>query len=696
MKYVLACGALFFLALLAYSNSFHAGFTLDSNPLLLQDPRIQQATTKNVSLVFSLPYWWTPPQKGLYRPLTTMTYMFNAAVMGDHDQPAGYHEFNFLLHFVNVLLCYGLALTALRKFWPAAFTAAIWAVHPILVESVTNVIGRADLLAGFGVLAGLWAYWLSRNAKGARRIAWLACVMIASAIGIYSKESAICILGLIPLCEFALWKSEREPGGGFSLRLLQRGLFGLAAAAIPILIFLSQRLQVLAHVPLPQNLYVDNPLLGAGFWTARLTAVKVLARYLWLLAWPAKLSWNYYFAEIPLARGSVLDWIAWIAIAAVIAGVCWSYGKNRAVFFFAGFAFITLIPASNLLVLIGSIMADRFLYLPSIGFAACVVIGVYALGKKVGSPKFAPIVLGIFIAALGARTWVRNLDWQDDMSLLKAGVEDTPESFASHFAMATELYISDPSHANLDQVIAEADQSLAILGPVPNALNFGDAYANAGTYHQAKGDLLRRAAPGGQMTVTPESKLEYQRALQILIRGAAIETVRNARLVAAEVARGSDAAEIPWMGSKSLFPELALTLFRLGDLQDAQATAQNAAVIDPEQPKTFMLQGEILTAQNKKADAAVAYMEAYMTSGNGDALVPLSALYRGGLDTKGCAITKDIAGDSLNTACDTVHADICRAKAQLLFIYVAAHRQDLIDDMKSRTANLVCTSDSSH
>src|SRR5207249_9085539 len=117
--------------------------------------------------------------------------------------------------------------------------------------------------------------------------------------------------------------------------------------------------------------FCDNPLTGADFWTARLTAIKVMARYLWLTIWPAKLSCDYSYSQIGLARGSLQDWLAWIPLAAAVAGLALLFQRNRAAFFFACFAFVTFVPVSNLLFPVGTIMAERFLYLPSVGLIGC-------------------------------------------------------------------------------------------------------------------------------------------------------------------------------------------------------------------------------------------------------------------------------------------------------------------------------------
>src|ERR1019366_7509963 len=103
------CGALVILTLLAFSNSFNAGFTLD-NKGLLHDPRIAAALPPNVGLILHHTYWWPNGEAGLYRPLTTLSYLFNDAILGGGDQPFEYHVINFVFHAFNVLLVYTLLL----------------------------------------------------------------------------------------------------------------------------------------------------------------------------------------------------------------------------------------------------------------------------------------------------------------------------------------------------------------------------------------------------------------------------------------------------------------------------------------------------------------------------------------------------------------------------------------------------------
>lgn len=674
---LLAAAALGFITFLAYSNSFHAGFALDNDPLILQDARLRDATIENVSLIANHPYWVLPPEKGLYRPFTTLTYLFNYAVLGNAGQPEGYHIINFILHLANLLLLFGLALFFLRNFWPAFFIAAVWAVHPVLTESVTNIIGRADLLAALGTLSAFWMYLKSAESNGRARIAWLAGLFISTAVAVYSKESAVAILPIIIAYEITWWRERKQ---------LRGLLFGCVAVMLPIIAMLLSRAIVLARSTAPVFPYVDNPLLGASFLTARLTAIKVMGNYLWLLIWPAKLSWNYYYSQIPLARGTFYDWLAWLSIVAAIGASAAIFRRNRVAFFFASFAFITLIPVSNLFLLIGTIMAERFLYLPSIGFAVCVVLAVYALATRTGKPALAPVALCLIIAAFGLRTLARNSDWKDNMTLLTAGVSAAPNSFASHFALGTELYLADAAHSNLYRAIDEAEKSLAILDPLPDTLNFADAYANAGTYYERKGDQLARMGPDGKTNASPESIRAYQRSLQILLRGEAIDKLYDQKNRERERARGRSDSEISAVGSLSLYQELAFTYLRLGENQKAYDAVIHARLLNPDRHETYLLLAQILFAANRMEEGAVALVEAYLISNDATILGQLAQLYQGGLDPKGCAITQGPGGPTLNTSCEAVQTHICRAISELNGIFLQANRPELAASLKSRAA----------
>ena len=214
-RHALAMLGLWAFALLAYSNSFRAGLSLDNAWVIQEDSRIQAATSENARLILTQDYSYKNSSSGLYRPLTTFSYLVNYTILGGGAHPAGYHWVNFALHAVNILLVYWLGLLLFQEMGPAWALAAVWALHPILTESVTNIVGRADLLAGFGVLAGLLCHVKGAAASGRRKLAWLAALMLAAGHRRCSRRKA-------PWCCWRRWRfttshwrsgAERAPAG---------------------------------------------------------------------------------------------------------------------------------------------------------------------------------------------------------------------------------------------------------------------------------------------------------------------------------------------------------------------------------------------------------------------------------------------------------------------------------------------------
>ena len=656
----------------AYANSLHAGFVLDNRALILQDPRVHQLSSENLGLILNHSYWWPRAEHGLYRPLTTVSLLFNYAVLGNADRPLGYHIVNLTLHVINVWLVYALGLRLVRRFWPAVFIAAVWAVHPVLTESVTNIIGRSDLLAATGILGGLWLYLDSAGATGLRRLACLVGLMAVTFIGVFSKESAIAIVGVLAL--YALvWRTTRGV------------LLASLAIAPPLLLMLYARALVLAHAPAPEFHFVDNPLIGAPFLVARLTAIRVMGDYLWTLVWPATLSSDYSYAQIPLAHGSLHDWIGVIVVLTLAAAAAWQLRRHRMYAFFAGFAFVTFVPMSNLLFLTGTIMAERFLYLPSIGVVACVVLALYAAADRWSVRWCAPVALGVLIVVLGVRTWHRNADWQDDVSLWTSAVQAAPMSYETHRGVAVTLFESDPSHANIAAVLAEAERALAILDPLPDRLNTTAMYADAGNFYRQQGDLLSRYGAPGASVATPEAARAYARSLEILLRGVAIDAAVNQDYAQQEIARGRAASEIAPVGLPLLYEHLADTRARLGDHEHAIVAARYARSLAPATPDAPYVLARTLAEAGRLNDSAVALVGYFLISGQ--ILDPLPALYRSGLDTKGCAIAQLATGATLNPSCELVHEELCTASADLAEIYRWNRRPDLAEQARSRAAS---------
>jgi tetratricopeptide (TPR) repeat protein len=588
-RHALAALALCALTLLAYSNSFQAGFILDNKGLLI-DPRIRDATPENIALIFERSYWWPTGEAGLYRPFTTLSYLFNYAILGDADQPSGYHSINLVLHLGNVLLAYALALRLVRRFWPAVFIGAVWAVHPASTESVTNIVGRADLLAAMAVLSGLLMYVQSREAGQWARGFWLAGLMAVTTVGVFSKESAVAILPLIVLFEVVWWKDRPH----------HKALWlGCAAALAPIAAMLWKRSVVLGAAPPAEFPFADNPIVAADWWIGRLTAIKVAARYLWLTIWPVNLSCDYSFGQIPLARGGAADWSAAVIVIAAAIGIAPLYRWNRTAFFFACFAFLNFVPASNLLFPIGTIMADRLLYLPSLGLLACLVLGIYAVAEKPRFAMVAPVILGLIVSGFAVRTWVRNQDWQTELAMATHDVRVSTHSYKLHQLLAASLFEADPAHANIDQVIEEQGKSIALLDPLPDALSRPEAFRQAGYYSLLKGDLEHDHNAA-------QSAAAYRSARQALERSVTIDQASRADY-ASRAGRKSFSPQRD--GDAQAYLLLSVVYLRLGQPDKALKAVNQARTFDAMNPQMYRQLSAVLAQQGRRSEAEVALMQ---------------------------------------------------------------------------------------
>lgn len=640
----------------------------DNKVLLLEDPRVRAATRENISLILHRSYWWPYIESALYRPVTTLSYLLNYAVLGNQREPAGYHWINLILHTGNVLLLFAAALRLGRQVWPAFFIAAIWAVHPLSTEAVTNIIGRADLLAGGATLGAFLAYLRASDTGGGRRLGWLVVAALATTIGVFSKESAVAILGIVVLYDVTFrWGATP----------LSRLMAGWLAIVAPLMVLWYQRAVVLATVP-AQFPAVDNPIIGAGFWTGRLTAVAVIARYLRLIVWPRHLSADYSYNQIPLASGRAGDWIAWIVVLIAAAGTLALFRRKRLMFFAAAAAFLCFVPASNLVILSGTIMAERLVYLSSAGVIAC---GVMALPARFLNErrKAVAAALCIIVVVCAGRTWARNRDWRDDLTLWTATVEASPRSFKAHGALAEALYNSDPSRANLARVIAEKELSLAILEDVPDPVQISRPYREAAAYQLEYGEFL---------LLHDKSAVGAERSSEAF-RNASTNVKRYLSLLEQERAAGrpTSVAADPRAGDITKdtadgYRLLSTVSLHLSDFNAAVDSAQKAQGLDPLNPVSYRVIAAALAEARRYDAAAIALLTGVMLTGNADLRSAAIDLYRAGLDQKGCAVTASPNGPALDSSCEIVRQHMCAASGAAATTQRAQGRADLAQSIE--------------
>jgi tetratricopeptide (TPR) repeat protein len=618
--------------------------------MVRDDTRIRAASAENLARIATTDYWWPQQADRLYRPLTTASYLFNYAILGNGDSPAGYHSINFLLHTANVWLVFALAMRLFQRAGPAFFAAAIWAVHPAGTETVANVAGRADLLGAMAVLGGLRLY--------IRTTAWtwrpIVALFAISMAGLLSKENAAVLIGLMLLYDLVFGES------GVAAAVRTRWpAYGVVAASLAIFLLLRQR--IFAGRPWTPPPVSDNPLLGTDFWSARLTAIRIAGKHLWTLVWPADLSFDHSYNQIPIAHAA--DWRVWLsllAIVAILALVIVRFRRDPLLFWAAGFFGITLLPTSNLIFLIGAATALRFLYLPSVAAA----IAIAALAYRLKSDRAAAIILTAAILLAGARTFARNPAWDSDLALASTDVFTVPNSYRVHHLLAESLYLKDPKN-NLQPALREEEAAWAILQTLPPISLDLNVINSLGRYYRFAG--------------------ENEKSLAVLLRGR--EMVQAVEQATDQAQQAGGKPLVPRVGHETLHFNLGRTYISLQRYPEAIAEYRAGRAINPVDRAVYDEMATFYATRGDLDNTAIILNEkAHVFGLSPNTLASLRNVYAR-IPDGACAILPD---GTLNPQCPRLQRDLCTAWSDLAQAYRDARAPDRAEGVASVAATKGC------
>ena len=350
-------------ALLPYLPTLRNGFAFDDHALMENSPAVAASTPVPS---WTLPYWPDQRDAALYRPWTTMSFWLDHRLFG--LPPVAYHATNLLLHAAVCVL----VLLLLRRLFPgrtAATTAAalLFAVHPIHSEAVVAIVGRAELWAALGALAAYLAALRASDAPPGARVRWLVLSTLCLAIGLFSKESALGMIGLAVL-HAMFERSGALPKTASDGPVPAR--FWLSVAAlwlIPLLLLFALRLKVLgALFGLANVSTMDNSLLQIATGPRVAAALGFQWLVLGLYLFPRHLSADYSFPQLVPTTGWQLAGVGFGLLALVTLWAVWRR-RDVPLLWCAAFLLATGILTSNIVVPIGTIMGERLAYLPSVG-----------------------------------------------------------------------------------------------------------------------------------------------------------------------------------------------------------------------------------------------------------------------------------------------------------------------------------------
>ena len=386
-------------AVVAHIGALWNGFAMDDLYIIVWNPLVHSG--QGIWHAFAAPYW--PPDLGgkLYRPLAIASYTLDGLV----DDAPWFHAVNLFWHAGAAV-----AVAALARRW-AGTTAALvagllFAVHPVHVEAIANVIGRAELMAAVGACLAVYA------AVAKESVGWSALALI---VGLLSKENAAVAPGLI----LWAWLVGLSPPPRHRMMAFVGSWLAIAA------VYVAVRGAVLD--PYTRLHDIAPVFVGQSPVAVRLTAIAALADVLRLLVFPLTLRVDYSPAERTLVT-SFLDsrfllGLAALALWAALLVGAWRHGRKVEAFGL-GWIAIAFLPVANLLFPVGVLLAERTMYLPSVG----VVLAAGAALARLPASRLRGVV-AVLVLAGGIRSALRIPVWHDDAAVTLSILEDSPDSY---------------------------------------------------------------------------------------------------------------------------------------------------------------------------------------------------------------------------------------------------------------------------
>ena len=452
-----------------FGQAIHGEFVnYDDGDYVYANPNITNGLTlRGISWAF------THVHSANWHPLTTISHMLDCQVYG--LQPWGHHLTNILLHAAAAILLF-LALRKLTtSLWPSAFAAALFAIHPLRVESVAWISERKDVLSGVFFMLTLWAY--ARYARGERRsIGKYLTIIVLFALGLMCKPTLVTLPFVLLLLDYwplRRWQRDQRIIRGLVVEKIPLFILSAASCVITVLVQ-GQALETTRHLSLPAR---------AG------NALVSYAAYLGNLVYPARLSVLYPYGDLKIGE-VVLALLLLLCISATLF-----FGRKNYPFLSVGWLWYLgmLVPMIGLVQVGSQPRADRYTYLPQIGLALLVTWGAVTLiARWQWKRAVATVAALLVVIGLTLTTRAQVSFWQNSEALWTHAIETTSGNYAAY--------------DNLGTVLLRQQRPDAALGQFQKALeikpDFKDACVSAGSIFMLMGQ--------------PDLAIGYyQRALQI-------------------------------------------------------------------------------------------------------------------------------------------------------------------------------------
>ena len=528
-------------------------------------------------------------REGTYRPLVTLT------LFADHtlwkDDPFGYHLTNLIIHVLNAVLFYFLLAFFIPFFAKRNFgidekksvlsnltlpllCALFFISHPVETEGAVSIGSRHDAVMSLFYFAALIFYLKSRRSGGGRASLLYFLSLISYFLSMTAKEMGITLPAIIILMDLVYSPQQQLPAD--KARQFAKSIKYYTGYVLVALLYLYIRLFGMVHpAETISQYYSSGSLLGGNYYTHILTAICALGTYLRLLFFPFRLSLEYpvepvFSALDPRVIASV------VMLTAVILLALRCRRRRPMVFFGWAWFFITLVPVSNIFILLASTrISERFLYLPAAGYSIFLAGALYGISRYgegrpfyQGLRKTVILIAGLILCLYSVRTVTRNMEWQDSRTVWEAAAQTEYKSFRTHNNLAMVYYYG----GDAAKAIAELETSLRLDDNAHTRVNLGFIYFEQGKYEQAEKEF--KTAVNRQPGYAPAY---YHLALVSLKDGhndRAIELLREA------LEKYENIKERPFYAETH--NAMGMALYRGGDPERSVDAFKKALVLKPD------------------------------------------------------------------------------------------------------------------
>jgi protein O-mannosyl-transferase len=416
------------LALVASVAGLHNQFAYDDVFIIERDDRVH--TLVRWWHFFGDTYWSKVWGGDGYRPLTMLGFSLQWSL--GHGSPLIFHAVNLVLYAALCLAVYWLA-SGVLPYAPAWIAAAAFAVHPVHVEAVANIVGQSELAVGLLLTVAMSLYVHGRSVGPisiGRRVAIGACYAVA----LFFKEHAIVLPALIVVAEATV---VRDPQSLWRRLMAQRAfLLGLTALAVSYLwardAALAGNLAGFQPFIVFQGLHLSRP-------DRILTMVGAATQWVRLFLWPVHLTTEYAPPYVDIAQGPSFTQLPGLLLMIGVIGLAFATRRRApAASFGLGWTIVAMAPVSNLLVPAGFIIAERTLLMPSVGVLIALGASIPVAYEWLAARRLqlaGTAAVSLALVAGGWRSATRQPVWHDDDALFKQATKDTPDSYRAHYML---------------------------------------------------------------------------------------------------------------------------------------------------------------------------------------------------------------------------------------------------------------------